>query len=106
MRVAGAVVLLVMVEDDLGQLVELVDSLEDLVAVLAVGFHQTPRVALQLAGMVEHLVGYADLAHVMHKAGQVGDALLPFGEGHCLGDVSGPTRDRGGVTGGVVVLDV
>ena len=104
--IAGAVVTLVVIEDHLGQLVELVDGLQDLVAVLTMGLDQLPSLPLQLPREVEHFVGHPDLAHVVHQAGEVGDVLLVLGEGHGLGDVGGPAGDGGRMAGGVVVLDV
>ena len=104
--VAGAVVPLVVVADERALGGELVDVLEDLLALGRVLVHEDPLLARELLRLQQDGVADADLADVVEKAGPLELLQVGLAEVHGLADLDGDARDVLGVLLGAGVAGI
>ena len=104
--IAGPVVAFVVGPDDPGDLLELDDGTEDVLAPGGMLLDQLELGVGQLAGLIQDALRNGDLAHVVEERGQFEVAQLLLAEAHFCGDLHREFRDPGRVKAGVFVLGV
>ena len=92
-RVAGAVPLLLVLEDDDRGGAQVVDALQQRPAQLGVALHLDPLVGGERPGLEQHAVAHADLADVVEERAVLDDGQLGLGDAELLGEPARVERD-------------
>ena len=94
-RIAMAVDSLVVMADDVGDLLVIVDLAQDLLADLRVLLHLPPLLERQRPRLLEQPCGQPDLADVVDEPTKMRQSLLLLAETHARSDVARVDRDGG-----------
>jgi hypothetical protein len=68
------------------------DMRQDHLGEFGMALHRPPFRVVELAGLVEHAVGNAELADIVQQGGAAQEPALPFVDPHLLGDQVGKQR--------------
>ena len=104
--VAAAVRLLVVVGGPGGDFLEAPDAVQDLVGLEAVGVDHLAFPLVELARLVQHLVGHPQLAQVVQQAGDFQALAVGLGHPHGFGQMPGQTGDAEGMLGSEGALGI